>query len=285
MEGFSPTQVRISIRRFQDYARDVLDANPETFSTFFKIFVSHCETDPVMRVISAQLKANTNVDFKKWFGEFSESALHSAGGIGYSLPLDEEDRLALLYQFLLAIDGGQVDVLEFGVQAYGETQLDSIVSEFNRQIFSKFVRDAGYRLEELQQAVEGRERIPSEELIIFQHFDKQVVISNINQSNVAVDGSTIVSSRTDSVGRLKQQLRELAEEVHRSKGSEEAAEALLQLAAAEDSTSKVKLATLVEVAVAREPTLKGKLAALVRNVGASLVANAIVAAIRFALGM
>lgn len=217
-------EVRRAIRRFQDLANDVLRSNGQTFDDNFSMFLHYCETDDVLRGITGQLKANTRVSLVAWYQDFQASGGSFIGSKRYSLPRDEEDRLALLYQFFLATAGRgtlHIPLLDFMIDAFGTTSDREIVATFNQQLFGKFARDLLYRLEGLSDELPEHGDVPEGALIIFNHNHiERVSVGNISNSQVAISavGDANVSCSTtdaatlrdqvDSVGRL---LRESAE--------------------------------------------------------------------------
>jgi hypothetical protein len=181
--------VQTAVRRFSNYADDVLAANYRTFHQYLGIFMEFCENDPVVSVVTSQLKANNKVHFVKWLDDFERTGGSFVGSKHFVLPPDDEDRLALVYQFMLAVNSNNIELEGLMLDAFGTTNFDQMIYVFNEQFFSKFVRDLGYRLQPLIASLRTEHSVPPERLLVFNHYDRSVILSNISGGQVAVSMS------------------------------------------------------------------------------------------------
>lgn len=148
-QTYDHKKIERSFRRFRDYSEDILNSNSKTFPNNLNIFITFCETDEIMRIISAQLKSNKNVDINRWYGDFQKTGGSLIGSKKYVLPTNEENRISLLYQLLLKIHSDEIDFQKFCIDAYGKTNFNEMVWAFNDAISRPLIRDLGYRLDEI----------------------------------------------------------------------------------------------------------------------------------------
>jgi hypothetical protein len=161
MEAFKQKSVEISFRKFNDYASDVIHSDYNTFDTRFNIFIHHCETDPIMKIITSQLK-QMDVNFQQWWSEGHQTMGSMIGSAQFSLPLDETLRDALLYQLLLKIQSGEIKFVTFCMDFFGETNYNLLINSFNRAVFKPLVRSIGYKLEEISDSIATELQIKQE---------------------------------------------------------------------------------------------------------------------------
>jgi hypothetical protein len=150
LAGFTEKKIAIAKRDFATYARDLLYSKFHNFDNNLKIFLHFCETNEVAKNITGPLKVNPNVDLKDWWTKFKATGGSFVGSKHYTLPLDETDRTALLYQFLLALDAGVYDFMDFCMGAYGRTRYDDNVFAFNDDISKKVVKSLQNKLEDVE---------------------------------------------------------------------------------------------------------------------------------------
>ncbi len=161
MMEFPRKQIERSFRTFSDRTDDLNSADHASWIQRLKLLIHHCRSDAVMQVVLAPLTANEKIDIAVWVA----SALATRR---YTLPTDDDERLALIYQFLLGIHDGNVDVFNFGMFALGAgTQLDETFDKLNEHFVAPFERDIGYRLEEALERIEDQESVPMESIAIF----------------------------------------------------------------------------------------------------------------------
>lgn len=291
-EAFSGQQVQQAIRRFNNYANDTLKSVFQNYGDNLDRLVQFLETDPVMVVVTEPLKQNPHIDVNQWHQNFLETDGSSIGSKRYQLPQDEDDRLALVYQFLLRVlsedESDRIDLTDFCINAYGETKYQRMIDIFNKQMLAPFLRDFSTRLDEDIDVTRDQE-IPSEELRIFQNFGV-VVEGNVQGSNFATGQAQITSNTAsiDSSGELATELRKLQEflsEVHKdNRASVESAIDTLVNAAENSPASRSALVESVETITAKSPTMRERLNSLAMSVSSSLASHAVIQAITFALG-
>lgn len=116
----------------------------------------------------------------------------------YTLPYDEGERTALLYQFFLMIEHGDVAFDAFCMNAYGKTNFQEMVWIFNEELVSKFAREVSYRLDEVLEDTADLESISSGAMLVFHHHDNSTVIhGDVSGSVVAAGGSTVINSKIE----------------------------------------------------------------------------------------
>jgi hypothetical protein len=191
-QTYDHKKIEHSFRRFRDYSKDLLNSNSKTFSNILNIFIDFCENDEIMRIVSAQLKSNKNVDINRWYSD-----LQKTGGLVIGskdvLPTNEEDRISLLYQLLSKIDSDEISFLGFCIVVYGKTNIKTNVNEmalaFNDTFSRPLIRDLGYRLDEIIKTTNSDVSVPLEKLIIIKTGDKSVntiaIGENIKQTVIS----------------------------------------------------------------------------------------------------
>jgi len=201
-------KIKRSFRRFRDYSKDLLNSNSKTFSNNLNIFIGFCENDEIMRIVSAQLKSNKNVDINRWYSD-----LQKTGGLVIGskdvLPTNEEDRISLLYQLLSKIDSDEISFLGFCIVAYGKTNIKTNVNEmalaFNDTFSRPLIRDLGYRLDEIIKTTNSDVSVPLEKLIIIKTGDKSV--------NTIAIGENIKQTVINQSSELDELVNKLAYEI------------------------------------------------------------------------
>lgn len=143
-------KIERSFRRFSDYSDDLLNLDSKTFPNNLNIFIDFCENDEIMHIISAQLKSNKNVDIGKWYSDFQKTGGSFIGTKKYVLPTKEEDRISLLYQFLLKIHSNEINFHGFCIDAYGKTNFNEMVLAFNDAISRPLIRAMNQLLQETE---------------------------------------------------------------------------------------------------------------------------------------
>src|SRR5262245_5498891 len=103
-QTFSRRQVERSFRKFNDTVNDLFQAHFQTWGNVFTNLMKHCEQDPVMQVVTSPLKSNKNVNAENWYAEALGSVQGMIGTGQYTLPYNDDDKAALLYQFFLLLE-------------------------------------------------------------------------------------------------------------------------------------------------------------------------------------
>ena len=138
---FNRKQVDISFGRFTNYAEYVLNSNSKTFKANLETFIFHCENDPVMRVITNQLKS-IDCNFEELLSESmrARGSLSSSGRLllppgGNGNKID-----AFLYNLCLKINSEDLGFLAtYCSRCFGSRGFGDCVPHFNREIVQKFI--------------------------------------------------------------------------------------------------------------------------------------------------
>lgn len=187
---FNRKQVEISFRKFTDNAKYVLTSNSKTFKTNLETFIFHCENDPVMRVITNQLK---NIDCN--FDELLSKSMIARGSLATSgefiLPLGENKTNAFLYNLCLKINSEDLSFLAtYCSRCFGSRGFSDCVPHFNREIVQKLVDSLGYKFEEIyynisQELGNEVQDIPEKYVTIYNNYN------TIFEKDVSVKGDAI----------------------------------------------------------------------------------------------
>lgn len=183
--NFDKKQVELSFRKFSDYADDVLSSNCHTFYTRFNILLHHCEYDEVMSIISSQLKS-IDVHFEDWWEKGMSTGGSFIGSKDFNLPVGENERDSLLYQFCLKINTGSLDLKLFCLDFFGSHDLDETVWDFNDAIVKPLVRSINYKLENIfytvTKSLGATQEIPVQFLYVYQDYSTSII------GNVKISG-------------------------------------------------------------------------------------------------
>jgi len=158
-DKFPRREVQRSFRKFDDLVGDLLSAKFQTWGDAMSRLLAHCETDPVMQVVTSPLKGDSRVDAQKWWNEAVDSVGGMVGSGRYSLPIDDDERMALLYQVLLLVDGGAADLAQFSNSVYGVSRFQDMVDTFNHELVHKFTREVSYRLNEVVEDIGDQQEV------------------------------------------------------------------------------------------------------------------------------
>lgn len=195
--NFGKKQVEISFRRFLDYSNDVLSSNSHTFNTRFNILLHHCENDEVMSVISSQLKS-IDVHFEEWWEKRMQTGGSFIGSKIFDLPVDEKERAALLYQFCLKVNCGNINIKHFCIDFFGTSRYDEMVWEFNNAVVGPMVRSINYKLEEIcdvETDVGNDREIPINVLYVYQDLSTNVNGDVITKGDAAIGGDANIEKK------------------------------------------------------------------------------------------
>ena len=178
---FELKKILKAFKKFDDYSDDLLNSDYATFETRLNIFIDFCENDKVMSFITNQLKG---YDFTLWFDEFRKSGGSMAGSADFKLPLDENDRLSLLYQILLKINSNEIKFTDFCMMAFksADGTITGLIYKLNEAITRLLVRDLNYKMEEIKDEIEitnQTQEINQEHLVI-------INTGNISNSQLAI---------------------------------------------------------------------------------------------------
>lgn len=290
-DTFTRRQVERSFRKFQDIVDDILSASFQTWSDTFSHLITHCETDPVMQIITGPLKSDPRIDAGKWWDDAVSSPTGMVGSGHYTLPTDDDERTALLYQVFLKIEFDDLDIKKFCVAGYGHTHYQEMVSSFNQELVTKFTREVSYRLDEIAEDTADQPEISREAMIVFHHHDYSTNISgSIHGSNIATGNAQVSHSSAQfntpaDVAAELLALKSLASEFSRDQQATiTTALDFLASASESDSAEANEVAEHVQTVAELSPTIATRLRRLVAGTSSSLAASAIVEGIKAVLG-
>lgn len=165
-KNYRREDIEISFRKYADFSTDLINSDYGTFPNNLNQFIYFCENDSIMSFITKQLHNHPKVNFNEWFSQFTSSGSSAVGSCKFMLPVDEDEKISLLYQLLLSIHGGEIKLHQFCIIAYGSGNMDEGTYEFNEKITNKLVRELGYKLEAILNSTSNKDDVPSSRLII-----------------------------------------------------------------------------------------------------------------------
>lgn len=290
-DKFPRSEVQRSFRKFTDLVNDVLSSKYQTWDDALTHLLAHCESDAVMQVVMTPLKTDSRIDANKWWQDAIASVRGMVGSGHYSLPIEDDERMALIYQVLLLVNSGSADLHGFCISVYGVSNYQGMVDTFNQEIVRKFAREVSYRLNEVAESLGDQQEISRDSIVVFHHHDYSTTIAGgIQGSNVAI-GSASVSHSSASVGTPEELasairgLKALASDCTRI--NQKTVESLLDFLAARAEAGEGDRDEVVESvkAVAEIcPTIRPRLLGLASGVGTSMVGSIIVEGIKLAFG-
>ncbi|HPP87331.1 MAG TPA: hypothetical protein PLM75_05670, partial [bacterium] len=264
-------------------SNDVIKSNYQTFHNFIELFINFCENDEIVKIITLQFKNNQNINLENWYKDFLSTGGSFIGSKRFWLPKDDEDRLALYYKFIFAIANKKISLVDFCVHAFGKTNGNEMILVFNEQFFLKFIREIKYKLEEFFIDSEGIETIDLDRLFIFNHYDKQIIISNISNSNIAVDNSSIsISSKPlNDYGSLITEIRKLIDEKIYNELDKTEKEKLNTIFDNPKSADKIEVVNVFNTLLKKIPDLKNGLKKIIESTSVELLSSGIIEGIKF----
>jgi len=291
-QSFSRKEVERSFRKFGYIVNDLFSCPFQTWGNEFTHLITHCEQDPVMRVVTEPLRTNTNVNAEKWLADSLQSVQSMVGSGDYELPYDDDDRTALLYQFFIMIENGKVNVNSFCINFYGKTRFQEAFATFNETLVQKFVRVVNDRLDEILQDIGGQQKIPREAIVAFHVHDQSVTVhGNIQGSNVAASGSTLSGSsaeytNNEELASALTALGPLVTDITESqRASVSQALQLLVQATHDSSISREVVGEATRTIAVNSSTMRQRLVQIVEKVGVALASSAIIQGIKMACGV
>jgi len=229
-------KVRRSIQRFSDYASDLLKSDMNTFDDRIRMFFDFCSSDEVFSRIHRQLLSVPAADFNQWFSE-REATVGGMSGSGQLIfPTDPEMRMSLMYQLLLGIRDGRVNLNGFVIHffAIGSSRIDDYIYALNEGITQPLVRELAYRLEELQ------EQLPADRTATVSSAVVQIIHQATNVIQQHASGEHIIQNAGITVNpelaNLFEQLRHAVQELP----TEQRTEAIEIVASAEEVAAAPK---------------------------------------------
>jgi hypothetical protein len=290
-ETFTSSQVEDSFRKFEDLAADLMKSRYQTWPDAMTHFITHCETDPVMQVVTAPLTNDPRVDAKRWWDDAIASATSMTGSGHYTLPTDDDERTALLYKVLLLIEyTSGISLPRFCVSVYGTTKHQESVEAFNDELVYKFIREVSYRLKNVSATTKGQPVIRRESVVVFHNHNYSTTITgNIYGSNIAtgkgrISGSPATINSAPEMAEELRHLKMLAEGF--SRVNQAAIKSSLDYLADHATDDSGDIATIAEHArtVAEiSPPIRSRLSELITGIGTSMAGSAIIEGIKLAM--
>lgn len=199
-------QVQRTIQKFSDYSRDLLQADYNTFDDRLKVFVHFCETDTVFSRIHAQLQTIKGVDFDAWLAGCQASVRSMVGSGNLDLPIDEEHRMAIIYELLRRANDDRIDLLGFinNFFAISSNRITDHIQAFNDAITAQLIRELGYRLETLAEQLPDnkKDEVPVSMIQIIHQ------ATNVIQQSATGTGNILTATQSFSP-EMEQLFREL----------------------------------------------------------------------------
>lgn len=202
-------QVQLSIRRFTDYAGDLLRSDMNTFDDALTVFTEFCETDTVFGSFHAQLQSVSGVDFDQWYEDRRATGGSFAGSCQLTFPTDQEQRMALMYELLRRIHDGRIPFQDFVLRFFAlskHAKITDYVRALNEAISRPLIRELRYRLEEMSAGLpsDGTSQVPPASIQII-HKATNVIQQSAVGSNIEQNAEIEVNPEID---RLFDQLVE-----------------------------------------------------------------------------
>lgn len=290
-DNFSRREVDRSFRKFRDIVNDLMSAKFQTWSDCFTRLITHCENDPVMQVVTEPLRTDPRVDADKWWNDAVASVRGMVGSGNYSLPADDDERTALLYQVFLKLETENIDISNFCMAVYGHSKYQDMVNSFNRELVHKFTREVSYRLDEIATDTAGQQQIAREAMVVFHHHDYSTNISgtvqgsNIATGNAQITNSTAQFNTPADVAAELRALKSLASEFTKANQAtiQQSLEFLAAAAEAGDGDPEAvaeQAKTICEIS----PTITKRLKGLLSGITSSLAGSAIMEGLKLAFG-
>lgn len=170
MERRASEKYKQSIRKFEDIRLELETSNSKTFQTRFDRFVYFCENDEILKVISSRLKENPNANFDDWWEKGQKTGGQMIGSKEFSLPFDEDERDAILYQLVLKIFEKKITLSRFCMDFFGTTNLNIMVYDFIGAVLEPLNRSIRYQLEEFP--LESEQQVGNESKQILHEVSK-----------------------------------------------------------------------------------------------------------------
>ncbi|ABR55458.1 ATP/GTP-binding site motif A (P-loop) [Methanococcus vannielii SB] len=274
---FIREEIEKAYRTFKIYSDEVSNASYENYSKSLSDFLNYCKKNEVLDMVIFRL-CNAERDFEKWYDSLLNSKVHSN-----ALPLDEDEKISILYRFLNEINSGKIKISEFVNSEYKISgKAEEIIKKFNQSIFSHFVRGIDLKLKKMMIKVEklqNSEDLTSEiskksikvrkiDFIDSDSFVSKKRLENFEKSpkkellqTEVIDGDALsrkLSKNNSSLNLLEQGLLNIAEELRNDKKPVEAISYVYLLSKKVDSSNVLEIQELLREAILIEPSLKDK---------------------------
>lgn len=192
-EFFERKTINTSFQKFTDYTSDVLSSNYHSFDTRLEILIHFCETDNVMKYITSPLK-DIDANFDGWWETGHKTGGSIIGSKIFKLPVDEDIRDALLYQFCLRVNNKDFNLVTYTMHFFAAKTASDAVTHFSREILHPLTRSISYKIKEIQESIKiinHAEKIPSNIFIVY-NIDKRTSDNSVN-----IGDNNLFSGNTD----------------------------------------------------------------------------------------
>ncbi len=148
---FTRSQVEKSLRRYHDYSSDLLTADWDTFNDRAQRLIQFCKSDAVFSRLHSQLVSVQGANFKEWLAEKLAQSNGWVGGCPLEYPQDDDQRISIMYQLLVAFAEGEYDVRDFGINFLTVGgNFDAIVEGTSKAVLQPLLRELEYRIEDIE---------------------------------------------------------------------------------------------------------------------------------------
>ncbi|MCP9851232.1 hypothetical protein [Cyanobium sp. Morenito 9A2] len=291
---YSRREVERSFRKFSDIVSDLMEARHQTWGNSFDHLIEHCKNDQVMQIVLAPLARNKSIDAVAWYQDAMSTTGSMVGTGRYTLPYDDEERTALLYQFFVLVAENKVNLSQFCQNMYGTSGYHDMARVLNSELVAKFTREIQYRLNEILVDTAEDQEISKEAMTVFHYHDNSINVSGpIQGSNISTTGSSISGStasfeeQQEVASELAEIRRQLAQEDTAKNVSKVAIEAIDKLihSASDPNAALEEVSESASIAIKDSPLVRTKLVDLCERIGVGVASSTIVLGIKAALGL
>ena len=288
--NFSKREVLISFRRFNDLRSDVETAKPQCWIGALKGLLRHCTNDPVMRVVTAPLNLDLNDEIERWHEDVEQNEGGTFNLI--TLPENDDDKVAFLYQLLKKIVDGSFNYQGFCVGAFNSTDIDDVVNVINSEFIRKFTREVGYRLKSIKSDIKDEQLVSCEVLNVFHVTGPFQNIHGGIHGGFAAQNSTITDNKLtyNDPSQFAQEVKDLGEKLddvlQEHKESVAGAFALLVRAIETNTVPKpVEVAAAVQAINEGSPSGLKRLGEIMDGAAGNVLGNLLTPMFAFYLGI
>jgi len=235
-----------------------------------------------MNEVTGSLRSHPYVDLDKWYKNFSETCGGMIGFGRYILPTEDDQRTALLYQFLVAVVESKINFQNFCMHAYGKTNFQEMVHAMNSEIVGKFTRQVSYWLREIETDLGDRNEVDSSALMVFNYHGpvqniRGGVYGGIVAANSNVSGNNLIFNDSNQLARAVKDLSANLDDVlggHRESVSGAFA-LLVQAIETNMVPNPVEIATAIQTIQDGSPSGLQRLRGIFDNAAGSLLGEAL----------
>ncbi|MBN2880646.1 hypothetical protein JXM83_01215 [Candidatus Woesearchaeota archaeon] len=189
--------IEISLRKFNDFASDVLNSDYDNFSNAFTILMNFFETDFVFSRLHKELSL-IDVNFDKWWSERQATGGSFIGSKQWILPINEDERIAILFRICLKVQSGDIDPAQNIGRDFFAKRYDNLhdyIQHFTENVVSPLLRSIGYKVEEIAEKIEydypDDRLIPSNIIVFYQDNSVTVKDTEFNADSIIGEGNKI----------------------------------------------------------------------------------------------